>query len=78
MDAALLGEPTVSVVVIVKGPYLQWPTTSSVTVMWETQEETCGTVEWFETQAVHSSLSGRARTLTSSKRSVTDDYSHSG
>ena len=60
--------------VIVKGPYLQWPTRSSVTVMWETaQEEEGGTVEWFETEAVHSSLSGRARTVTSSKCSVTQD-----
>ena len=71
MDAALLGEPPVSV--IVKGPYLQWPTTSSVTVMWETAQQEHGSVEWFETEAVHSGLSGRARTLMSSRRSVTQD-----
>ena len=58
---------------ILKGPYLQWPTSSSVTVMWETADDERGAVEWFATQAVHSGLSGRAQTLTASKQSVSED-----
>jgi acid phosphatase type 7 len=63
------------VTAILKGPYLQWPTTSSVTVMWETAAEARGAVEWFDTQAVHAGLSGRAQTLTSTKRCVTEEGS---
>jgi hypothetical protein len=58
--------------VIVKGPYLQWPTSTAVTVMWETDMETSGAVEWFETEPVHSGLSGRAQTRMSTRRSVSE------
>lgn len=52
----------------VKGPWLQWPTPRSVTVMWETADEVAGQVEWFQTEAVHSGLSGGARTRRETRR----------
>ena len=58
---------------IVKGPYLQWPTVSSVTVMWETAAEEKGSVAWYETEQLHSGLSGRARTLTATRRTATEE-----
>ncbi len=55
---------------LLKGPYLQWPTQESITVMWETATDQIGEVEWFETEAVHAGLSGAARTVEESRRSV--------
>lgn len=55
---------------LLKGPWLQWPTTNSVIVMWETATESVGRVEWFETVAVHCGLSGHAETVESSRRVV--------
>ena len=37
---------------LLKGPYLQWPTTDAMTVMWETAVDQIGEVEWFETEVV--------------------------
>ena len=71
MDTAILGLSLMSA--ILKGPYLQCPTTSSVTVMWETVEEERGEVVWFEPQSIHAGLSGSARTVESTKRCVTED-----
>ncbi|MCC6444281.1 MAG: metallophosphoesterase family protein [Armatimonadetes bacterium] len=58
---------------IVKGPYLQWPTLDSVTVMWETSVEAAAEVSVWDTQPVHSGLNGRARTLEETERRVTAD-----
>jgi hypothetical protein len=44
---------------LLKGPYLQWPTTDAMTVMWETADDQIGEVEWFETEAVHGSVGCR-------------------
>ena len=57
---------------IVKGPYLQWPTVESMIVMWETSEPASSRVTWWETEPVHSGLSGRARTLEASLAQVSD------
>jgi len=57
---------------IVKGPYLQWPTPESMTVMWETSAPSSSRVTWWETEPVHSGLGGRARTLVESTAEVTD------
>ena len=57
---------------IVKGPYLQWPTQDTMTVMWETAEEADATVLWYETEPVHSGLNGSLGTAEESKRVVTD------
>jgi hypothetical protein len=43
---------------IVKGPYLQWPTPTSVIVMWETSETAAGEVTYWATRRVHSGLDG--------------------
>ena len=53
---------------IVKGPYLQWPTQESVTIMWETSQEATGQVVHWETKPVLSGLEGRARTLVETER----------
>lgn len=58
---------------IVKGPYLQWPTPESMTVMWETSEASSSRVTWWETEPVHSGLSGRARTLEESSTQARDE-----
>ena len=58
---------------LLKGPYLQWPTTDGVTVMWETAERGVGEVEWFETESVHAGLSGAARTIEASRSTVEED-----
>ena len=57
---------------IVKGPYLQWPTQDSMTVAWETSCEASSKVQYFETERVHSGLSGKFRTLEPSERVVED------
>jgi len=54
----------------VKQPYLQWPLKQSMTIMWETSEECTSTVRYFETERVHSGLSGRFRTLPDSEKQV--------
>jgi len=53
---------------IVKGPYLQWPTTHSAIVMWETDRPATGAVTWYRTERVHSGLSGQPRTAETSSR----------
>ncbi|NKB71759.1 MAG: metallophosphoesterase [Candidatus Latescibacteria bacterium] len=53
---------------IVKGPYLQWPTRESVTIMWETGHEATGEVVYWETAPVAHGLAGRARTLEETQR----------
>lgn len=53
---------------LLKGPYLQWPTTSTVTVMWETDADETGVVEVFDTERVHYGFSGRGAVLEDSRR----------
>ena len=57
---------------IVKGPYLQWPTTTSMTIMWETSAEASSDVDIFETEKIHSGLDGRFKTREDTKRTVID------
>ena len=57
---------------IVKGPYLQWPTESSVGVMWETAQEATSELVCHETEGVHSGLSGQSRTAPEPLRRVRD------
>jgi hypothetical protein len=38
---------------IVKGPYLQWPTQDSITIMWETSSAASSTVSYWETEKQH-------------------------
>ncbi len=43
---------------IVKGPYLQWPTQSTMTIMWETSEPATSRVEVFRAERIHSGHQG--------------------
>lgn len=60
--ALLLLFPAASFAGIIKGPYLQNPTASAVTVCWVTDRETTGTVTWTPESG------GPSRTLATSKR----------
>jgi hypothetical protein len=44
--------------IIVKGPYLQWPTVNSMTFMWETSEEANSRVEVYKAERIHSGMKG--------------------
>lgn len=55
---------------IVKGPYLQWPTRDSMTIMWETSCPASSKVTYCETQKVHSGLNGKFLTIKASERMV--------
>ena len=57
---------------MVKGPYLQWPTQDSMTIMWETSCEASSEVTYFETKRAHSGLNGRFRVVKESRRTVED------
>ena len=57
---------------ILKGPYLQWPTQDSITVMWETSEMSTSTVTYRTTQKVHAGLDGRFETLGGTEKVVED------
>ena len=57
---------------IVKGPYLQWPTQNSMTIMWETSSPASSKVTYAEVRRVHSGLNGRFETVKSSQKSVED------
>src|SRR5512143_2678482 len=48
---------------IIKGPYLQSPGTSSITVMWETTASSSSRVDYGRTSALGSSASGPLGTL---------------
>jgi len=56
---------------IIKGPYLQWPTQKSMTIMWETHVDASSIVVFWETEKVHSSLEGRFKSLPLTEREVT-------
>lgn len=43
---------------IVKGPYLQWPTPHSMTIMWETSEPSDSRVEILAAERIHSGYQG--------------------
>lgn len=43
---------------VVKGPYLQWPTHNSMTIMWETSEPASSTVEILIAERIHSGSQG--------------------
>ncbi|OPA73809.1 metallophosphoesterase [Paenibacillus selenitireducens] len=43
---------------IVKGPYLQWPTTDSMTIMWETSEPASSKVQVLVAERIHSGYQG--------------------
>jgi len=62
---------------IVKGPYLQWPTQNSMTIMWETSVEASSEVTYFETRRLdmHGRVPGQPATLKAleeSKKTVKD------
>lgn len=46
---------------IIKGPYLQWPTTNSMTIMWETSEPADSSVDVFMAERIHSGFKGNYR-----------------
>lgn len=46
---------------IIKGPYLQWPTLSSMTIMWETSGEANCRVDVFAAERIHSGHEGNYR-----------------
>lgn len=46
-------EETAADLQIVKGPYLQWPTRNSMTIMWETSLEASSRVTVFKTKRLH-------------------------
>lgn len=43
---------------IVKGPYLQWPTVDSITIMWETSEPASSRAEVLMAERIHSGYQG--------------------
>lgn len=43
---------------IVKGPYLQWPTADSMTIMWETSEPASSKVNVYRAERIHSGHQG--------------------
>ena len=55
---------------IIKGPYLQWPTADTMTVMWETSVEASGEVAYCETERQRAGLDGRFRTLEETEKTV--------
>ena len=57
---------------ILKGPYLQWPTRDSMTIMWETSEASSSTVIYCATQKVHAGLNGRFQSVQGSEKRVED------
>jgi hypothetical protein len=57
----------------VKTPYLQWPTQTSMTIMWETSSEADGAVTWYETRRVHATGTGRFETVEASVRTAREE-----
>jgi len=57
---------------IIKGPYLQWPTRDSITIMWETSESSSSTVTYCPTRRVHAGLLGRYESLLEHEKTVED------
>ncbi len=60
---------------IVKGPYLQWPTQNSVTIMWETSCQATSRITYFRTARVHVSAKrnkGLFKTLYETERKLQD------
>ena len=57
---------------IIKGPYLQWPTRSAMTIMWETSCPASSQVAYYETKQVSHGLNGRFETLRGSQKIVKD------
>ena len=57
---------------ILKGPYLQWPTRNSMTVMWETSEAASSAVLYCATRKVHAGLNGRFQSLKESEKIAED------
>ncbi len=55
---------------LIKGPYLQWPTQESITIVWETSHEASSEVLFWRTEQVHCGLNGRPRTIEASGQSV--------
>ena len=53
---------------IIKGPYLQWPTRSAMTIMWETSCPASSQVAYYETKQVSHGLNGRFETLRGSQK----------
>lgn len=60
---------------IVKGPYLQWPTPDSITVMWETSSAANAQVYYCETEQVRDGLNGKFRTLDETEKMVESEQS---
>ena len=57
---------------VIKGPYLQWPTLDSITVMWETSEASSSSVTYCPTRRVHEGLLGRYESLREHEKTVED------
>lgn len=56
---------------IIKGPYLQWATPHSMTIVWETTTEATGEVICFETMCVHADGNGRFHPQEGTRRVIT-------
>lgn len=59
---------------IVKGPYLQMPTRTSMTIMWETSGLSTSKVVYYETNRIHAGHDGKYVTLFESERSMSDEH----
>ena len=55
---------------MIKGPYLQWTTLQSMTIVWETTTAATGEVSYFETMRVHADGNGRFHTQEATCRVV--------
>ena len=55
---------------IIKGPYLQWPTQTSMTILWETSSEATGEVTWWAAERVHATGTGHFPIIEGSEQTV--------
>ena len=58
---------------ILKGPYLQCPTTTSMKIMWETSAQATTEAFCWETERVHGGLEGRHRRLHETKKALSGE-----
>lgn len=55
---------------IIKGPYLQWATPQTMTILWETSSPATGEVSYYVATRVHADGNGRWQTETATRRVV--------
>jgi hypothetical protein len=77
-SSAVAAEDTTAALLIIKGPYLQWPTQNSMTIMWETNIETTSRVTILDTKRLHAhgrppGHTARLSTIKDSDRLIEDD-----